>query len=215
MTKLLALIFACVFLSSMCTARDRKASVPEITYMQDSVTVRNPDSIRKPLFVFKGKGYCGIFEIGLTDIFAKDSIANTPSYALHFINGGHINRYFSMGVGIGVDIGARQTDLSMGLDFRVQLTKRTLVPYIDLEGGYMVRFYHDYYTAGAERYSVLRVREGFYANPSVGVRYTLGPRFAVSFGLGYKFLTLSYMGSDGEYHLRPFNALTVRTGFNF
>ncbi len=120
---------------------------------------------------FKERGYLNITEIvvapGLGDFNEE------LSYGIQTINGALISPSVSLGVGIGVDKYKYVTLMPITADLRAYFTQTATTGFFDAAIGYSVAF--DKELGG-----------GLILNPSIGVRFTVSPKAAISIGIGYR-----------------------------
>ena len=149
------------------------------------------------------KGYRGIIDfgygIGVGDVAeGRLEIATTHGY--------QFNQYMFVGVGVGLNYFHDSECLNVPIfaDLRgtLPINNTKIAPYVDMRIGY----------------SVADI-EGFYFNPSVGVRFGVGKDAGISFGIGYELQNcdvLYYYDYD-YYYVDTGNAgaVTLRLGFDF
>lgn len=113
-------------------------------------------------------GYKGFVEAGYTvglGDFGMGRVCFTTSH------GYQINPHFFVGVGAGVSYYHEGSFVNVPLfaNFRGTILKGNITPYIDFKAGY----------------SVVDL-SGFYCAPSVGCRFGIGKRTALTFSMGYE-----------------------------
>jgi hypothetical protein len=145
------------------------------------------DSIRHKPF-FKGKGYCGILDMGLAYMAGHDTLEKMSGFSINYVMGGHVTPWYSMGLGLGFNIHSVDVfDLELTRDFRFQFGKRRrLMPYLSSPGGYIAHFHVNHYMDGNMPYRVFERNDGFVINTTAGVRWAVNYHFAVTLGIGYR-----------------------------
>ena len=149
-------------------------------------------------------GYRGIIDfgygVGVGDVAeGRVEIATTHGY--------QFNKYLFAGIGVGLNYfhDSELFNVPIFADLRgtLPISNTKIAPYVDMRIGY----------------SVADV-EGFYFNPSVGVRFGVGKDAGISFGIGYELQNcdvIYYGGSYDYYYVETGNAgaVTFRLGFDF
>ena len=96
---------------------------------------------------------------------------------------------------------AEAVEIPIFADLRADLLKHSVCPFIDMKIGYTV---HE--------------DTGFYFNPMVGVRFAVGAKSAVNFGIGYTMQRIEYRYVSGGYSIPDsFNCggFSIKLGFEF
>jgi|GEM_PF-3916407 hypothetical protein len=214
MKRFFFLLTMTAFLSQLHAAGEGEA--PEPAAMMFRVHHREADSIRHRSF-FKGKGFCGILDMGFTYVLGHDTIGRMSAFSFNYVMGGHVTPWYSMGLGLGFNIHSADVfDLELTGDFRFQFGKRRrLMPYLSSPGGYIAHFHADHFIDGGMPYRVFERNDGFVVNPTAGVRWAVNYRFAVTLGVGYRLTGMFYEDDYYHYHLKYAHGLTIRTGINF
>ena len=156
-------------------------------------------------FGFKPKGYTGNFEIGLVD-YPEGSDLALVSFSL--VNGYQFNPYFSMGLGVGVEISSDAVyNVPVYLNTKVYFTKTRFAPYLNFDAGYIVNFSDDYYYGS-------QTAHGLLINPALGLRVALNKKIGLTTTLGYRYHGQSVDG----YYSNEFvssHAITLKWGILF
>ena len=141
------------------------------------------------------KGYRGFVDLGYTigtGDFGLDRVEFSTSH------GYQILPCFFAGVGVGAHyyFDADAVEIPIFADLRADLLKHSVCPFIDMKIGYTV---HE--------------DTGFYFNPMVGVRFAVGSRSAVNFGIGYTMqrIEFGYSYSDSI----NCGGFSIKLGFEF
>lgn len=141
------------------------------------------------------KGYRGFVDLGYTigtGYFGLDRVEFSTSH------GYQILPCFFAGVGVGAHyyFDADAVEIPIFADLRADLLKHSVCPFIDMKIGYTV---HE--------------DTGFYFNPMVGVRFAVGSRSAVNFGIGYTMQRIEF----GYSYFDSINCggFSIKLGFEF
>lgn len=146
------------------------------------------------------KGYRGFADLGYTigtGDFRLDRIEFSTSHGYQILP----CFYAGLGVGAHYYFDGDAVEIPLFANLRFDLLKHSVCPFIDLKVGY---------TVSEER--------GFYLNPMVGVRFAIGPRSAVNFGIGYTMQRIEYRYISGGYSIPDsFNCggFSIKLGFEF
>ena len=133
---------------------------------------------------FKEKGYLNITEVSLGVGLGQAS--EDLSYGIQTVNGVLINPNFSLGLGIGVDKYKFATFVPIFADIRAYFLRSDVTPYFVGAIGYSLSF-----DSGS--------KGGLFVNPSLGVRFTVSPKAALDFSLGYRLQQSTYEFSSFGY----------------
>ena len=142
------------------------------------------------------RGYRGFVDVGYTigtGVFGLDRFEFSTTHGYQFIP------CFYAGVGVGVHYypDADAAEIPIYADLRADLLKRSICPFIDMKIGYTV--YED---------------TGFYLNPMAGVRFAVGSRAAVNFGIGYTMQRIEFDYYDYSDSIN-IGGFSMRLGFEF
>lgn len=146
------------------------------------------------------KGYRGFLDMGYTigtGDFGLDRIELSTSQGYQILPG----FYAGAGVGVHYYFDADAVEIPIFADLRADLLKHSVCPFIDMKIGYTV---HE--------------DTGFYFNPMVGVRFAVGSRRAVSFGIGYTMQRIEFDYSLSGYSYSDSincGGFSIKVGFEF
>lgn len=146
------------------------------------------------------KGYRGFVDLGYTigtGDFGLDRIEFSTTHGYQILP----CLFAGAGVGVHYYFDAEAVEIPIFADLRADLLKHSVCPFIDMKIGYTV---HE--------------DTGFYFNPMVGVRFAVGAKSAVNFGIGYTMQRIEYRYVSGGYSIPDsFNCggFSIKLGFEF
>ncbi|HEX2968511.1 MAG TPA: hypothetical protein VHO46_05350 [Bacteroidales bacterium] len=165
------------------------------------------------------KWYCGIIEAGYGLGIGEYGIDN---FRINFINGIHIGRTFSAGLGIGVrryfpdpgdyaehSLVSGKVQIPVFLDLRKTFSTRKVTPYLALGVGNTSR-----YEATADTSET--IKEGLFFCPSGGIWFNISSRFAVFCGIAYEIQKMEYLLiSDNKNYKKNTSSMSLNIGIAF
>ncbi|MBS1624967.1 MAG: hypothetical protein JSS76_05870 [Bacteroidetes bacterium] len=163
-------------------------------------------------------------EAGITDFYTPHHNVYRTNIAygsVTAIAGAHFSKVVSAGLGFGADIYQPKVYmLSAFAHMRVLFTKKKIAPYIELNGGYAGIVFYDEYSAYTRVITKSIHASGIMANPSIGVKFNVSKKVALTLSAGYKAVAFPgdnqrahFFYSDSDNNLG--NAFTVRAGVAF
>lgn len=183
------------------------------------------------------KGYYGLLDIsgGYIHKWVPESIQSPYDFMLgaSYVNGYRFSPHFAMGLGAGLNyyFDNEQITAPIYMHLNADILKRTVTPYIALNLGYNVQLnggkynypFKDALTPEQEQQEIMNTNgkygsgcyhyRGFFAEPSVGIRFNCGSKRA-NVGLAYTF--------DGElnrttdaYRFRYYPQVRIKFGVEF
>lgn len=126
----------------------------------------------------KKRGFINITEINISSGIGqvkvgKNKVDNTNnSFGFRTVNGFQINRYISVGVGVGIDKYKSVTYLPISFDARISILKGKFSPVFIANIGYAL--------------GLNNVKSGLCINPQIGIRKYISKNIAYLFNFGYK-----------------------------
>lgn len=149
---------------------------------------------------WRHRGYRGSVEYGNNTNTDNRKLQINSFFTVH---GYQFNQYFFAGLGFGLEqISYKDDDITLYLnqynlpliaDVRFYLLPMSISPVVDLRAGYTVLGF-----------------KGSYYNPSIGVDFSVSPRFGLFLLAGYFKQKYDYLGNKGES-----NNISFRFGFHF
>lgn len=120
------------------------------------------------------EGYKGSFEIGFA-AGAGDAGHNRGEFLI--TNGYQFNRYFSAGIGTGIQVWQVTQDVTLPLfaDFEATFMQKTISPYANIRLGYCFALTED----------EILPKNGIYFSPTIGFRWGISKNKALKLGTGY------------------------------
>ena len=118
--------------------------------------------------------------------------------------------WFYVGLGVGIHYWTDE-DMDFGniplfADFRADFLESSVTPFLDLKIGYA--------------FGLNDNGNGFYCNPSVGVRFAVSSSYGINVGLGYevqmcKIYYSSYLGDYYGWKVENFGGISLKVGMDF
>ena len=181
-------------------------------YQMDEIEKLTKEQIKvegKSPVKFKGfeKGYKAIVEIGF-----GPGVGNTyynysmDRFKINIINGYQLNPYFSIGLGTGLRYypTAEEAIVPVFADFRANLLKRNVTPYISLGIGYSFDATNGFKNVG------------FLFNPIAGINFKVSDKSSMNVGLGYEMQNMEYYDYIYDYkYVEDFGAISINVGVSF
>lgn len=179
----------------------------------DSISIKIPqDAIRKitnyklyPLgYLSDKKGLITIIELGLNFREGNSNEIGMNGISFHIINNYKLSKYFSGGLGIGIDNLNRLATIPLYLSLRGDVLKGVVTPVYQADIGY--GFVSETWEPGT-------TKGGLYLHPGVGIKF-YARRLAFGLNTGYKIQKSSYSHSTPTFEVnekRTFRRITLRT----
>ncbi len=138
------------------------------------------DNIRKKVFVQDGKGFTNItslaYGLGIGDVGNERGVDNDGRFfALHTVNGYHLNRNFSLGAGVGIESYEDFELVPLYADLRVYPALTEWAPFFYGNLGYGLGFLEN------------GVNGGMMAALGGGIQRSVNPNLAFIASVGYRF----------------------------
>lgn len=157
-----------------------------------------------PAFYTK-PGFMHMTEVGL--IAGNNENVESNAFSISTVNGYRFNKFYGVGVGLGIDSYERITMMPVFLSLRGNLKKTKVTPIYYLNVGYSAAWEHDDATGVNYEY----VRGGWMVQPGLGYMFAFRA-MALYFNVGYKIQqsSLSY-AYEGGWTITPIEIQEERT----
>ena len=141
----------------------------------------------------------------------KEIINTIPTFRVQQHLFYQFNHYFSLGVGVGVDIWRKNAFIPLFGTFNVNFLKKRVIPHLYLIGGYAFKWY---VTSKPDLVHRLlhATRPGPYAEGGVGLKLRMNDRLSILIDLGYLFF-YSQINYSVKMETHPDNS-TITTNRN-
>ena len=183
------------------------------------------------------KGYYGLLDIsgGYIHKWVPGSIQSPYDFMLgaSYVNGYRFSPHFAMGLGAGLNyyFDHEQITAPIYLHLNADILKRAVTPYIALNLGYNIQLnggkynypFKDALTPEQMQEEIIKTEgkfgsgsyhyRGFFAEPSVGVRFNCGSKMA-NVGISYAFDSEIDRTTDA-YRMRYFPQVRIKLGVEF
>ena len=153
-------------------------------------------------------GYRGFVDDGYT--FGVGKWKNTDRLEMTMSHGYQVVPWFYVGLGVGIHYWTDE-DMDFGniplfADFRADFLESSVTPFLDLKIGYA--------------FGLNDNGNGFYCNPSVGVRFAVSSSYGINVGLGYevqmcKIYYSSYLGDYYGWKVENLGGISLKVGMDF
>ena len=185
---------------------DRNVFVVQLSDIQE---IKQEESLKKPVILYKEKGYVHYTELGpLAGSNRASNGVTTSAFSFQTVNGYKFNQYLFTGIGIGADLYAVQTFIPIVLSIRGDLTKRgSKVPFYFVEGGYSLN-------ATSNDVDGIKYQGGNTLAIGLGLKILFQENTGFVIGAGYRFQR-SELLEKGKITIEDFDRLTLRIGFSF
>ena len=151
-------------------------------------------------------GYRGFVDDGYT--FGVGKWKNAGRLEMTMSHGYQVVPWFYVGLGVGIhywedmDFG----NIPLFADFRADFLESSVTPFLDLKIGYA--------------FGLNDNDNGFYCNPSVGVRFAVSSSYGINVGLGYevqmcKIYYFSYLGDYYGWKVENLGGISLKVGMDF
>lgn len=180
-----------------------------VVQMADIQQIKSEESLRKPVILYKERGYVHYTELGpLAGSNRASNGVTTSAFSFQTVNGYKFNQYLFTGIGIGADLYAVQTFVPIVLSLRGDFTKKgNKIPFYFVEGGYSIN-------ATSNDVDGIKYQGGNTFAAGLGLKILFNENTGFVIGAGYRFQRselLEKMNTKTE----DFNRLTLRIGFSF
>lgn len=175
--------------------------------------------VDKGLHTFKG--YFNITDMGL--LIGAPGNSNMAPFSFQTVNGWHISKQFSTGLGVGVEF-LSGSYMPITLDARYYVRNTNFSPFFFINGGYALPlddksqsgYYYDVVWPDQRyEYDTFQARGGWLVNPGFGIRSMFSDNFGMTFSVGYRFERLYYKSDKGRERMTDYNRLALRIGIIF
>ena len=185
---------------------DRNVFVVQLSDIQE---IKQEESLKKPVTLYKQKGYVHYTELGpLAGSNRASNGVTTSAFSFQTVNGYKFNQYLFTGIGIGADLYAVQTFIPIVLSIRGDLTKRgSKIPFYFVEGGYSLN-------ATSNDVDGIKYQGGNTLAVGLGLKILFQENTGFVIGAGYRFQR-SELLEKGKTTIEDFDRLTLRVGFSF
>ena len=153
-------------------------------------------------------GYRGFVDDGYT--FGVGKWKNTDRLEMTMSHGYQVVPWFYVGLGVGIhywtDEDMHFGNIPLFADFRADFLESSVTPFLDLKIGYA--------------FGLNDNGNGFYCNPSVGVRFAMSSSYGINVGLGYevqmcKIYYSSYLGDYYGWKVENLGGISLKVGMDF
>ncbi len=177
--------------------------------MADIQEIKSEESLKKPVILYKEKGYVHYTELGpLAGSNRASNGVTTSAFSFQTVNGYKFNQYFFTGIGIGADLYAVQTFVPIVLSVRGDFTKKgNKIPFYFVEGGYSIN-------ATSNDVDGIKYQGGNTFAAGLGLKILFNENTGFVIGAGYRFQR-SELVEKTKTTIEDFDRLTLRIGFSF
>jgi hypothetical protein len=175
----------------------------------DIQEIKSEESLKKPVILYKKKGYVHYTELGpLAGSNRASNGVTTSAFSFQTVNGYKFNQYLFTGIGVGADLYAVQTFVPIVLSVRGDFTKRgNKIPFYFVEGGYSIN-------ATSNDVDGIKYKGGNTFAAGVGLKILFNENTGFVIGAGYRFQR-SELVEKTKTTIEDFDRLTLRIGFSF
>jgi hypothetical protein len=177
--------------------------------VSDIQEIKSEESLKKPVILYKEKGFVHYTELGPLAMSNRASNGVTTSaFSFQTTNGYKFNKYLFTGIGIGADLYAIQTFVPIVLSVRGDFTKKgNKIPFYFVEGGYSIN-------ATSNDVDGIKYKGGNTFAAGVGLKILFNENTGFVIGAGYRFQR-SELVEKTKTTIEDFDRLTLRIGFSF
>jgi hypothetical protein len=177
--------------------------------VSDIQDIKSEESLKKPVILYKEKGFVHYTELGPLAMSNRASNGVTTSaFSFQTVNGYKFNQYLFTGIGIGADLYAIQTFVPIVLSVRGDFTKKgNKIPFYFVEGGYSIN-------ATSNDVDGIKYKGGNTFAAGVGLKILFNENTGFVIGAGYRFQR-SELVEKNKTMIEDFDRLTLRIGFSF
>jgi hypothetical protein len=175
----------------------------------DIQEIKSEKSLKKPVILYKERGYVHYTELGpLAGSNRASNGVTTSAFSFQTVNGYKFNQYLFTGIGIGADLYAVQTFVPIVLSVRGDFTKKgNKIPFYFVEGGYSIN-------ATSNDVDGIKYKGGNTFAAGLGLKILFNENTGFVIGAGYRFQR-SELVEKTKTTIEDFDRLTLRIGFSF
>jgi hypothetical protein len=177
--------------------------------LADIQEIKSEESLKKPVILYKEKGFVHYTELGpLAGSNRASNGVTTSAFSFQTVNGYKFNQYLFAGIGIGADLYAVQTFVPIILSLRGDFTRKgNKIPFYFVEGGYSIN-------ATSNDVDGIKYQGGNTFAAGLGLKILFNENTGFVIGAGYRFQR-SELVEKTKTTIEDFDRLTLRIGFSF